>query len=273
MPQRKSRKRTNGKRGRNAVILPNYQPVRVPNYRYMGMPPEQDCKLQYTFSGVIGTGSTSALKIFNPNTYIPENSGTLAPAQYVEWAAFYDHYRVVKTNVKVEFVNNDTQAVNVALVLTTETISGGLFTDYANNAFAKTALLGSANGGASKARLSLTSTVAKLTGNAGAATADSFKAVINANPADVIWASVGAQAPATMTNGITVTVKVVMWFKFFSMNFVTEQVPPSPQGVIAYKKWQETRNVQYYLDYIHFSRHKSDQKGLCSCGCGQNYRL
>ncbi len=270
---RKQRTRTRKSKGRKSPTLPNYHPVKVPNYRYLGMPPEQDCKLEYVFSGLIGTGSTSVIKQFNPNTYIPENSGTLAPAQYVEWVAFYDQYRVIKTKVSVEFVNNDTNPVNVALVLTNETISGGLFNDYATNPFAKTALLGSTNGGASKAKMSLTSTIAKLTANAGAATADSFKAVINANPADVIWASVAAQAASSMTVGVSVIVKVVMWFKFFSMNFTTSQVPPSPQGVIAYTKWKETGKVQYYLDYIHFSRHKSDSKGLCSCGCGQLHRL
>ncbi len=273
MSKRNTKRARQPRRRGKSTILPYYQPVRTTNYRYMGMPPEQDCKLQYTYQGVLGAGSTSFDKQFNPNTYIPENSGTLAPAQYVEWVAFYDQYRVVKFKVNVEFVNNDTTTANVALVLTNETISGGLFADYSTNPFAKTALLGSANGGASKAKMTLSSTIAKLTANAGASTADSFKAVINANPADVVWASVLGQAAGTMTNGISVIVKVVMWFKFFSMNFTTSQVPPSPKGVQAYQKWQETGKMQYYLDYIHFSRHTALPSGDCSCGCGQKHRL
>lgn len=260
-------------------VLPKYQQRHKADYKTRGMPPESDEQLMFTHTSVQGAGAASFLKSFNPNTYIPENGGTLAPAQYVEWAALYDQYRVTRFHVTAEFQNKDSGTdVNAYLAITNETLSGGLFTDISNNPYARTKLLGPSSSGTSGTKLHVGKTVISLTANDGAPYADSFHAVINANPADVTWASVGAATTSggNMTNGVSITVKVTMFIKFFSMNFVTEQVPPGPDRETlraeAWTMYTQTKNVQYWLNYLHFSRHKKVD-GKCSCPCKNMYSV
>jgi len=276
MSTQKARKNRGGRGSKknSSFTSPIKRQVHHPDRFTNGMPPERDVKLAYENTSIQGVAATTFQKQYNPNTYIPENSGTLAWAQYVENVAFYDQYRVVSYKCVVELVNLDTTPVNVYIALTNETLSGGLFSDIATNPYARRKLLGSSAGGASRARMTLSKSVVALTGNDGAPYADSFHAVINANPADVQWLMVGGSTlSGTMTAGVAISVHITAQFKLFSMNFSTMQVPPSPTRDAHYELWSKSGNVQFWLDYLHFSRHTRKEDGKCSCRCGQEYKL
>ncbi len=212
---------------RNANLMPLTRPVRERTWTRRGMPHEMDVQLQYTSLSSVGTGVQTAFDRYNPNSYIPQYSGTQAAAEFTNYATLYDFYRVIKFRVEIDLVNLDTTPVTVVFLCHNEDFSGSSLGDLSGNPYAVTKMLGSANGSAAKVTWRKTMNVATLVGSTAPETADSYRAIINANPADVVWAGYGLFAGANMTNGTNATVRITQWIRFYNADLTSQTTAPS----------------------------------------------
>ncbi len=224
--QNRKKKSRNGNRGSKTLIP---QHVRAPQNTWTrpGMPSELDVKLVYTLGYVAGATLTTDIVYFNPNSYIPEVSGTKAAAEFVNYAAIYDFYRVVKFSIKMEAINQDTTPVQVVFLCHNENFFSEGFDNLMGNQWATGRTLGSVNGGASRTAWKKTLNMETLTGSRAPDTADSYRAVINAAPSDVVWAGMKIFSTGTMTNGVTGTAQITQWIRFYNPDLTSQTTAPS----------------------------------------------
>lgn len=209
------------------TTIPRTMPSNRQTWSRRGMPPELDVQLLYTTFITSGAGSSSAYKRFNPNCYIPEFGGTQAAAEYVTYASIYDFYRVIRFRVEIDLVNQDTTTATLAFLCHNEDFNGVTLGDIAGNPFAQTKVVGSVNGGASRSKWFKEMNVTTLVGSNAPETADSYRAVINANPADVVWAGFGLFGAGTMTSGVAGTVRITQWIRFYNADLTVQTTAPS----------------------------------------------
>ncbi len=227
-------------------LIPRSVRPQMKTWTKRGMPPELDVQLLYTSFVTAGSGVSSAYKRFNPNSYIPEYSGTQAAAEFVNYAAIYDFYRVVKFRAEFNLVNQDTTTATVVFLCHNEDFNNQTLANLAGNPFAVTRVLGSSSGGASRAQWSKTLNVSTLVGSNAPETADAYRAVINANPDDVVWAGFGLFGTGTMTNGIAGTVRITQWIRFYNADLTSQTTAPSlssKQQLDLIQATRESRSV------------------------------
>lgn len=225
-------------------LIPRTVRPAISTWGKRGMPPELDIQCLYTSFVTAGSGVSSAFKRFNPNNNIPEFGGTQAAAEFVNYAAIYDFYRVVKFRVEFDLVNQDTTTATIAFICHNEDFNGETLANLSGNPFAVTRVLGSSAGGASRARWSKTLNVATLVGSNAPETADSYRAIINTSPADIVWAGFGLFGTGTMTNGIAGTVRVTQWIRFYNSDLTSQTTAPSLSSKQQLDLIQATREAR-----------------------------
>ncbi len=227
MSRNVNKKLAKHKTRRSKELIPRTIRPKFETWDKPSMPPELDVRLPYTSFVIAGSGVSSAFKRFNPNSYIPEFGGTAAAAEFVQYAGIYDFYRVVRFKVEFDLVNQDTTTAVLVFLVHNEDFNGESLGNLSGNPFAVTHVIGSSTGGASRARYSRTYNVSTLVGSDAPETADSYRALINANPADVIWAGFGLYGAGTMTNGISGTARITQWIRFYNADLTSQTTAPS----------------------------------------------
>jgi hypothetical protein len=222
-------------------------------FAQIGGPQEMDVMLRYTsFNAGIGSGASAGQVLLNPNSYIPQNSGTEAAAGFVTMAMMYDQYRVTKMRVKFIAVNRDATSVEVVSLLHNETPAGETIGTLRGNPRSRLMTLGSAEGGASRCIQSMTSQMRDLVGSPATDYDDTYRAVINANPSDVVWGIIRVFGTGTMTNGVDISVEVTQWIRFYTKDIVTQATAPD----FVLTAGMKDKDI---LDAIHNYREKRKQ--------------
>ncbi len=226
--QRTKNTRKKDKRSRAGKQLIS-RPVRPPKSTWGNRsgPPEIDVQLMYTSVVTAGAGASSAYKRFNPNSYIPEFSGTQASAEFVHYAAMYDFYRVIRFKVEFDIVNQDTTTSIIVFLCHNEDFNSEPLGNLSGNAYAVTKTLGSVNGASSRARYTRTFNMPYMVGSEAPNSADSYRALINSNPADVVWAGFGLFGTGTMTNGVAGTARITQYIRFYNQDLASQTTAPS----------------------------------------------
>ncbi len=239
---KRNSKRRAARKGKQ--LIPRSVRPRDRTWTKRGMPPELDVQLLYTEFVTSGSGVSNSYKRYNPNSYIPAFSGTQAAAEFVNYAAIYDFYRVVKFRVEFDLVNQDTTTATIVFLCHNEDFNSENLGNLSGNPYAVTRVLGSSSGGASRARWSKTMNVATLVGSNAPETADSYRAIINANPADVVWAGFGLFGTGTMTNGVAGTVRITQWIRFYNADLTSQTTAPSLSSKQQLDILQATREAR-----------------------------
>lgn len=160
--------------------------------------------------GTISGAAASIVKRFIPNSiWQPEASGgTGTTPGYADWAAFYGFYRVIHYKYRVTFTNKENFDVSCWIsnssndpgTTTNSTITSNPFTQW------KTL---SAKGGLDRVTLSGSHLVSTIAGTDTVLTDDSFRSLIGANPADVMWIGIGLQSfGGNLTNGVDIECQI-----------------------------------------------------------------
>jgi len=147
---------------------------------------------------------------------------------FAEMAILYSYYRVIKVGYRLEICNNETFPVRVYSVLqnTDPGTVGNL--QFPGNPMAKSFLL-SAKGGMDRTVLSDTKQVATVAGARGVEFEDNYRAVVTANPLDLIYLGIGGNSIgiAFLPNGVTTTGTIKMWVRFYGSKALFTQVDPT----------------------------------------------
>ncbi len=198
-------------------------------YALRSMPPEMDVQLLYTDVRTFGSGTASQTLRTVPNSYVIFGSGDTS-AEFVRYASLYDFYRVVRFRVDLELSNNEAFPVACSLFAANEDPGSTYsFPNSAGMPFSKTCLLAAKGGGADTKRLSLNLRVATLAGSNAPEVADSYRAVINTAPVDVVWANltVASATGASMTTGVSLSWKTTQFIRFYNADLVSQDTPPT----------------------------------------------
>ncbi len=226
------------------------------SYSQRALPAEMDVQLKYTsFNAAVGAGTTVGEILFNPNSYIPQNSGTEAAAGFVQWASLYDMYRVTKFHVRFTAVNQDTTTVVVVSNVHNETQTGQNLGSLSGNPRSFTDTLGSTASGSNRCIHNHTATMKDLVGSPAPDTDDTYRAIINANPADVVWAICRVYGTGTMTNGVSITAEVTQFIRFYTADLVAQSTAPAINAV-GLGQPSGSFSTQKTLDLIHANRVK-----------------
>ncbi len=223
-------------------------------YRYHTMAPEHDQWLSFTDVRTFGNGTSSQTLRFATNSYAPGGSGGQVAADYILWAAFYDFYRVAAVKIEIEASNNEAFPVNVALCTSNEDVGSTYpFTSAIAMPFARHKLLGAKGSGKDTARMVISQSIGTLVGSIAPESADSYRAIINADPADTTWAAITVESATggTMVTGVSITCRITQKFRFYNADLVEQTSPPVP---IEYIFATAKMTAQQTLDYIQARR-------------------
>jgi len=161
------------------------------------VPSETTVSLKYVLSQSLSAiGAQYATKRWTPNSAydIDPILGSSAMAGYAEWAAFYSYYRVVAYKYSIAVTNAEAFPVAVYMLNTNVDpgVAGTNGQVQASNPLSQQALLGPLTGGANRKVFNRRLRVSQVVGTMAPETADSFRAVTTAAPADLIWLAVVA---------------------------------------------------------------------------------
>jgi hypothetical protein len=186
--------------------------------------------------GTISGAAASIVKRFNPNSiWQPETSGgTGATPGYADWAAFYGFYRVIEYHYSISFTNKE--AFDVAVWVANSSNDPGTTTNstIVSNPMTQWKQL-SAKGGMDRAKIAHGYKLDIVCGTTSVYTADSFRSLIGANPADVSWLGIGVQSfGGNLTNGVDVEMKLLQ--KTIMYDYLL-QTPAQLQQIRIHRKW------------------------------------
>lgn len=205
-------KRRGGRRGKG----------RIPGARMPGktMPSYIKVKLRWPLIAPgVGSGAAVAAKRYTPNNAydVDPSLGSTSTPGFSEWAAFYTYYRVMSYRVDVTAENLDTIAANWYIYHTNTDpgTTGTSSPSYAQTFLGATRALGFSTG-EGKARYTKSVSVSKILGMP-IGTADSFRSLVSAGPADLVYFGFGvySDSGANFTSGITITGWIEMDVRFY----------------------------------------------------------
>jgi len=147
------------------------------------------------FTGTLAGGVPAISVRLNPNTpYQPIVGGSTATLpMYAIYAQMYGFYRVVSYSYVVRFCNTETFPVDVWILNSDNDWGVNPTIASSSNPLSQRKIVGSVNG-QSLATLRRSVTVPQIVGSNAPLTADSYRALINANPADLMWMGICAQS-------------------------------------------------------------------------------
>jgi hypothetical protein len=182
------------------------------------MPTEMDVKLQlYNASQSQGAVPNIVLR-FNPNcAFQPVVGGpTAAVPGFSHWALFYGFYRVVAYEYEITITNNEAFAINCYLLnLNNDPTTTGT-ASLSTNALSQHKVI-APKGGMDKAIFKKRLKISDIAGTTAVEFDDTYRALINASPADLFWLGVGIASVSgvNLTNGATITTYLTMYTRFY----------------------------------------------------------
>ncbi len=218
--QARGTQNSNGYRGNGKYVLPlTKSPQEIRTWSEEIVPPEMDIKLrQIILTSNSGAGTTSVSR-FNPNSaYQPIPGGATASVPgFSEMATFYGFYRVIAYEYKATFANLESFPVSVYCINSNNDPSTTGSVTLSANALSQNFLLAPKGGGKDTHTFTKFVRIADLLGSDAIESADSYRALINAAPADITWLGLGSQSGtgANITLGTTVMVTLTMYVRFY----------------------------------------------------------
>lgn len=182
-------------------------------------PDELDVRLMYRRVDALsnGAGGTASKGFHTNGAYdVDPSLSSTETYGFDEYAALYTYYRVIGYSYEVTIVNQSTDPV-MGYVLNTNydpTVAGSSFYLYSTNPHCKSKLISpeSPNVHTFRGKHS----IAQITGTPAVETADTFRALVNAIPADLTWLTVAVEAVGGATVTTTVDFKLIMHVRFYS---------------------------------------------------------
>jgi hypothetical protein len=218
----------------------------------VAIPPESDRILPYVNMGVINGAAVNVSRPFAVNSNSPAGSGGNTPAEFVQYAAMYDMYRPIACEMQLILTNNESFAVSVAYAFTDENPgSSASYDELAAERIVGNALL-AGNGGQNRVTFKRFVKYSDLAGSDSVETDDTYRAIINAVPADTFWLTIGAFSPslANLTLGIAFQLRLRMHIRFYNADLTSQQAPPSVQqrmlDEIVSRREQRRRALEEY---------------------------
>lgn len=217
------------KRSNKSDLWPLQTKNNKPSDRWVAIPPESDRILPFSNFGVISGASVNNTRNFVVNSNQPTGSGGNAPAEFVQYATLYDMYRPVAVEMEVTLANNESFPVAVAYAFTAE--NPGVAAPYdqmAAERIGQNALL-SGKGGQDRVKWRRFIRFSDIVGSNVVETDDTYRALINAVPADTVWFSIGTFSPSgsNLTLGVAFQIRFKMHIRFYNADLTLQEAPPS----------------------------------------------
>lgn len=185
----------------------------IPTWNRATVKPDMGIDFKWSFLGTSSGAGPILVRRYNPNSiWQPEAGGStgVVPA-YSEWAAFFGFYRVVGYEYTVTMTNKEAFDVQTYIVNSNNDPGTTAPATLTSNPLCKWKML-SAKGGLDKVSYSHKYNLEQILGTDTCYTADSYRSLIGASPADITWLGIGAQSltGANLTNGVDIALTLVM---------------------------------------------------------------
>lgn len=176
-------------------------------------------RLKYPVSKILASGVPTSSVRFTPNgAYdIDPTLGSTALPGFIEWTSFYGFYRVLGVGYKVMAVSlESSKPCSIYTCMLNSDPGTTLSAIIQGNALTKVQVLG-INSGEGKTTLSGYAKVSSILGSKTSLTADSYRAVTTANPADVVWIGIGASTldGGNFASGIALRILLTIDIEFY----------------------------------------------------------
>jgi hypothetical protein len=216
---RRKGQKSKGKRGKRAGgNRYSANNMSLSTFRSPIVPSQLRTTLRQLFIFQLSGASPTLCRRYNPNSvYQPEVSGATGTVPgFSELAALYGFYRVLGYKYKAQFVNMQAFPVTIFALNSNNDPTTGATVASVANALGHFKILSAATG-MDKATLAKKMQISNVVGTTAIATADSYRSLINANPADITWLGLGAQSNtgANLTIGVTVTLELEMYVELY----------------------------------------------------------
>jgi len=229
------RKRGKGKKkGKGGTQLAGKGPFDVPvraavQFSSPLFPDRARLPLKFEYNRTLIGGPSVAENWNLNNAFLPLPTGSSGTTPgFADWASIYDFYRVLSYSYTIDFSNMEPMSPVSVFVLNVNDNPGLTpdISDAANPLCHKVGILSVQSGvdrikGHSPGKRSSGGGgvihVSMVTGTTAVATADSYRAPVNASPADLTWTSICAQSTigATLSQGVAYVLEVYQWVEFF----------------------------------------------------------
>lgn len=205
-------------RNNNNALMPLMKQIPLSTFRERVGPPEMDIKLQWVNVGVFSAAQPAGTVRYNPNCpYQPLVGGStgIVPG-WDDWIRLYGFYRVVAYDYEIEVTNNEAYAINSYVINSNNDPTNTANSLSSCNALCSHAMI-AAKGGLDKHVFKGHCRISEVVGTPAIEYADSYRALINAAPADVTWLAIGGQsAPGSnLTLGFSYTVYITFYIRFY----------------------------------------------------------
>ncbi len=247
--QKSSRKRTNRKKPKQGRVRGSYhgglrQTVVMPQ---RALAPSMLITATFQEQGYLTSGTLTAARQWTPNSFYDcqPASGGNKWNEYDQWSALYTEYRVLSYKYYLELVN--TEGGNYPIqyyILQTDSNPGTTVAVYQELAAQRKCTSGQVNfdpvirtGG---------STVDSLIGEKSPDYADTYRALMTADPSDKVWLSLGATfSNSVSNNGLMYRLRIVAKVRIYGSNAITQVDRPSGLTLearrLAYKQLKEIK--------------------------------
>lgn len=183
---------------------------------------EQDVTLQYAeLAELNSAGNGGIARRWTPNGAfdIDPVLGSASVAGFAEWSAFYDYYRVIRYSYEISVANIEGVPVDCFVINTNvdPTTSITSWISYSTAPHAAHKLLGLSTSGQANWRARGSYSVAQILGSKAPEYDDSYRALVTANPADLIWLGIGIQVAGSgvLTYGVSIDVRITLHLRFY----------------------------------------------------------
>jgi hypothetical protein len=166
----------------------------------------------------LSSAGASVINRYNTNSaYEPQVGGSTAVTPgYSHWANFYGFYRVIGYSYEITFCNASAFPINCFVLNENNDPGTTAATQITANPLSQHAVV-SSMGGMDKVVFKKRLTISQVAGTTAPETDDTYRALVNASPADVFWLGVGAQsvAGAVLTLGVQVAFYLTQYVRFY----------------------------------------------------------
>jgi hypothetical protein len=185
----------------------------IPTWNRATIKPDMGIDFKWSILATSSGASNILIRRYNPNSiWQPEAGGStgVVPA-YSEWAAFFGFYRVVGYEYTVTVTNKEAFDVQTYIINSNNDPGTTAPATLTSNPLCKWKMI-SAKGGLDKVSYSHKYNLEQILGTDTCYTADSYRSLIGASPADIVWLGIGAQSltGANLTNGVDIALTIVM---------------------------------------------------------------